>query len=221
MYRTDDRFKDAPWYEQCKNEKILIVGLGGIGSNAIYYLTKTIPATYYLLDMDTVEEYNVGCQFFNMGDVGKQKVHALYDTISKYFNRMENIRFITNKYTSEYFPIMISALDNMQTRKQMFDVWKIKEDREIFIDGRLRANMYEVYIVTKGKEEEYEKTLFEDKDVDDGPCTFKQTSYFAGLVGARITHALVNYLTNKYNGDICTIPFKIQEVGEPFYIQIT
>lgn len=86
---------------------------------------------------------------------------------------------------------------------------------------RLRANLYEVYVVIKGREEEYEKTLFNDSEVDDGPCTFKQTAYFGMLVGARITHVLVNYLTNKYaKEEVCNLPFKISEFGEPFLIDI-
>lgn len=110
---------------------------------------------------------------------------------------------------------MIAALDNMAARKQMFDYWKSRDDRELFIDGRLRANLYEVYAVTKGNEAKYEETLFMDSEVDDGPCTFKQTSYFAGLIGARITHILVNYLTNKYSGEeVSVVPFKVSEVGE-------
>ena len=91
--------------------------------------------------------------------------------------------------------------------------------RNYGINMRLRASLYEVYVVTKGREEEYEKTLFDDSETDDGPCTFKQTAYFGMLIGARITHCLVNYLTNKYsNEEICSLPFHIQEFGECFYI---
>ena len=63
--------------------------------------------------------------------------------------------------------------------------------------------------------------FFNDSEVDDGPCTFKQTAYFGMLIGARITQVLVNFLTNKYSDDpVCVVPFKIQEFGEPFYIDI-
>ena len=36
--KVNGRFKDAPWYKQCENEDILLGGVGGIGSNALYYL---------------------------------------------------------------------------------------------------------------------------------------------------------------------------------------
>ena len=118
-------------------------------------------------------------------------------------------------------PIMISGLDNMEARKQVWEEWKKHEDREIYIEGRLRSSLYEIYVVTKGKEEQYEATLFDDSEVDDGPCTFKQTAYFGMLIGARITQVLVNYLTNKYSKEeICTIPFSVKEMGELFYFDI-
>lgn len=220
----DGRFKDAPWYEQSKNESILVGGVGGIGSNLMYNLTKTIPkAQYYIFDMDIVAEHNIGTQFFRLQDIDKSKVSALSDHILT-FSKDIVIRCFNNKITdnSATLAITISAFDNMKARVDLFNAWKRLPDREIFIDGRLRASLYEVYVVTPGKEEEYEKTLFGDSDVDESPCTFKQTAYFAMLIGARITHVLVNYLINKYaKEDICNIPFKIQEVGEPFYINIT
>jgi molybdopterin/thiamine biosynthesis adenylyltransferase len=221
MQQYNDRFKDAPWYNGCTKEQILFIGQGGIGGNAMYCLAKTIPATYYILDYDTVDEINIGTQFFNKTQIGKKKVHAIKQTLESFSTAQINP--IDAKYKNEHLPIMISGLDNMEARKQVFEEWKKHEDREIYIEARLRAALYEVYIVTKGKEEEYEKTLFNDSETDDGPCTFKQTAYFGMLVGARITHCLVNYLTNKYSedGDVCSLPFKIQEYGEPFYIDIT
>jgi molybdopterin/thiamine biosynthesis adenylyltransferase len=218
MQQFDDRFKDAPWYLLSKDEKILLVGVGGIGSNTLYSMVKTIPAKYHILDNDLVEERNIGTQFFFPKDKGKSKVFAVKDSLMG----LGVIYPVKQPYIIEYYPITVTGLDNMETRKKVFNVWKNRDNRELFIDGRLRANYYEIYVVTPGKEEEYEKTLFEDKDVDEGPCTFKQTAYFAVLIGARITQVVVNYLINKYSGEeICAIPFKISELSEPFYIEIT
>jgi molybdopterin/thiamine biosynthesis adenylyltransferase len=221
MSHYNDRFKDAAWYVKSQDEKILVVGAGGIGSNALYCLSKTIHAQYYVVDPDKVEEHNIGTQFYRPEDITKYKVGAIKDIIFK-FSTLYSINPITSSYGSHYTPIIISAVDNMKTRKEVYEVWKTKGDRELLIDGRLRANLYEIYVVTPDKQEENEKTLFDDSDIDDGPCTFKQTAYFGMLIGARITHVLVNYLTNKYSSEpICNVPFKIMEVGEPFLIEIT
>lgn len=216
--KFDDRFKDAPWYREASNEKIIFVGCGGIGSISIYNLAKSIPATYYIYDNDSVEDINVGTQFFTKDKISKNKAAVMYEQMQNY--GCLNIIPFKTKYINEYTPIMISGVDNMAARKEIFRVWKEKEDRELLIDGRMRAMLYEVYVVKKGDEERYEKTLFDDNEVDDGPCTFKQTSFFGSLIGGRITQILSNYLTNKYlRDDICVVPFSIKEIGELLLIK--
>jgi len=218
----EGRIKDAPWFEKSRNEKIMIGGCGGIGSNALYCLGKTIPAMYFIFDPDTVSTENIGTQFFRTSQVGSTKVSAIRGTLADFGVNQYAINNFNNKISeSDVLPISIAAFDNMDARKLLFNSWKKLSNREIYIDARLRANLYEVYAVQKGMEAEYEKTLFNDEDADSGPCTFKQTAYFGMLCGARITHVLVNYLTNKYAEEpVCNIPFKIQEVGEPFFIKM-
>ena len=219
----NDRFKSAPWLS--KREMIFIGGCGGIGSNALYNLYKTIPATYFVTDFDTVEEHNLATQFFALQDKGKHKVIA----ITKFLEAMvgtpqdrslNSIRTTITK-DSRVLPITISAFDNMEARKNLYNSWLKLEDREILLDGRLRATYYQVYAVTKGREDEYEKTLFSDDEIEPAPCTFKQTPHFGMLIGARITQILTNYLTNKYAGDdINVVPFMIEELGDLMHVNI-
>lgn len=223
-----DRFKDAPWFSKSKEETISVLGAGGIGSNTIYNLCKTIPATYIIVDFDRVEPHNVGTQFFSMDQIGKLKVEAIRDTIlDSVFARLriypikidDAVSFSLNEEIIR--PITITGFDNMKARKDAFNAWCNQVDRELFIDGRLRANLYEVYAVTPDKEEQYRTTLFEDDDVLPEPCTFKQTAYFGMLIGARITNVVVNYLSNKYSDTpVNIVPFKIKEIGELCYVEI-
>ena len=75
----NSRFKDAPWYEGVKNEHILMVGLGGIGSNTLYNLIKTVPAKrFHLVDMDIVKPHNIGTQFFQSKQCDVFKVDACW-----------------------------------------------------------------------------------------------------------------------------------------------
>jgi len=220
--RYTERFKDAPWYNKSKDEPILVVGAGGIGSNLLYYLTKTILSDrIVVVDPDTVEPHNIGTQFFRAGDIGKKKVDAIRETLSLFGVTSFSITPLLKRMNHEdILPITIVGVDNMKTRREVFENWKQQEGREILIDGRLSANFYQVFTVLKGREEEYEKTLFPDELVPDDKCTFKQTAYFAGLIGARMVHILVNYLMNKYSGeDICNVPFFVSEAGELFLIK--
>lgn len=213
------RFKSAPWYTS--HPSILIGGLGGIGSNTLYCLAKSVPGKYFLVDNDTIDDHNIGTQFFNKDDVGKFKVESLSATISKFSSRCELIPVKSKIDIYSYRPISIAAFDNMPARKLLFNVWRNHEDRELFIEGRLRATMYEIYIVVPGREEEYEKTLFEDGEAEKDLCTFKQTAYFGMMIGARITQMVVNYLTNKSFGEeINKLPFCIKEMGEMVYMDV-
>lgn len=215
----NSRFKDAPWYEGVKNEHILMVGLGGIGSNTLYNLIKTVPAKrFHLVDMDIVKPHNIGTQFFQSKQYDVFKVDALREVLKDF--GYYNTTVYNTKYTYMYMPIMITGLDNMKTRKEAFEVWASKEDRQIFIDGRMKANFYQIYVVTPGNEDRYRETLFDDKEIEEGPCTFKQTTYVGMLIGARITQILVNYLTNYYKKEnICEVPFLVEELTEAFYFK--
>jgi molybdopterin/thiamine biosynthesis adenylyltransferase len=223
-----DRFKDAPWYTRSKHESIAILGLGGIGSNTFYNMFKTIPANYLLIDFDRVEEHNIGTQFFLREHVGAFKVAAMSSFASSidelHWKRVHlgTVKITNTIQTDLYKPITITGFDNMDARKNAFKAWKSLEDKELFIDGRLRASLYEIYCVTPGERVAmYEQTLFDDDEVETEPCTFKQTAYFGMLIGARITQMVVNFLTNKYSEDpVCVVPFKIKELGEPCHVEI-
>lgn len=217
--RLSGRFKSAPWYGGCKNDTIYLVGLGGIGSNFLYTATKTLPCKFILQDMDTVDEENVFTQWFNQGDIGAKKVTACINNVQR-SNPSFNPLPATSPYNNSYRPIMVAALDNMATRKQMFDVWKENSNKELFIDARLRAEFYEVFVVTPDRVEDYEKTLFNDNEIESAPCTYKATSYFGMLCGARITHVLTNYFANKYSEDKAyALPFEIREFGNLMYFE--
>ena len=217
----EDRFKDAPFFEKSKKELIYVIGLGGIGSNAMYNLYKTIPATYTLFDRDIVEEHNIGTQFYGQGDLGKNKAMSIYNRLYTFKNG--DLRFINQHWVCEYNPIMLVCVDNMKIRKEAFEVWCRGDNKELYIDGRMRANFYEVFAVQNNKTqiEEYKKTLFDDSEVDHGPCTFQQTAYVGMMIGAKITQIVVNYLTNKYaDTDICKVPFRVSELTELFYYEL-
>ena len=84
----------------------------------------------------------------------------------------------------------------------------VPTDTPIFIDGRLRAEQMQIFCVTPDKIEEYEKHLFDDSEVEDAPCTLKQTSHSAAMIASHMTAFFTNHLTNNNSGDIDrTVPF--------------
>lgn len=103
---------------------------------------------------------------------------------------------------------MFSAFDNMQARRDMFTNWLNQPNPGIFIDGRLAAETFQIFCVTPDKAEEYDKTLFDDSEVDDAPCTAKQTSHMAAMIAAQMVGYYTNWVANKESGmDVRAVPF--------------
>ena len=92
-----------------------------------------------------------------------------------------------------------------KTEKQMSN---IPGDTPIFIDGRLRAEQMQIFCVTPNNIEAYEAHLFDDTEVEDAPCTLKQTSHSAAMIASHMVAFFTNHLTNNNAKDIeRNVPF--------------
>lgn len=210
MEQQYNRFKDAPWFPK-ENEAVMIGGAGGIGSWLTLFLARAgfKPVVF---DFDVIEEHNTGGQLFRMSDVGKLKVDALSDIIREFGN--DSISGINHRINqdSATHQFMFSAFDNMQARRDLFDVWKKSIPGSlvtpIFIDGRLEMEQMQVYCVTPDKIDAYEATLFHDSEVEDAPCTMKQTSHAAAMIATLMTSFFTNHMVNIYERErVREIPF--------------
>jgi len=200
------RFSELPWYNP--NLNIIIGGVGGIGSWLSLYLAR---AGYilYLFDDDIIDETNIGGQLYSITQLGQRKVDAVAENLAEFANMFDIAKQSRYTKTSIACPIMFSCFDNMVARKTMFDNWKNQPDREIFIDGRMLAESFQIYTVVKGKESEYIDTLFDDGDVIDQPCSAKSTSHCGGMIGAMMMGIFTNYMSNiKLGGEFRDVPFK-------------
>lgn len=197
MSELRSRFKDAIWFPKEETE-LIIGGAGGIGSWLSISLARAgfLPIVF---DFDRIEAHNIGGQAYSKQDIGDLKVDALKKRVMELCNIdlfTFNSAYDENSMASAY---MFSAFDNMKARKDMFNNWK-KENSEnpdaIFIDGRLTMEQLQIYCVTPDKIEEYEKTLFDDSEVEEDPCTLKQTSHGALMIASLMTAFFTNHLTN-------------------------
>lgn len=215
----NSRFKDAPWLPQ-NDESCLIGGAGGIGSWLSFFLARAgfKPNVY---DFDTIEEHNIGGQLFSKNDIGKSKVQSLYDMILNYCDNHINAfnQAIDQNSPTHYF--CFSAFDNMQARKDLFEVWKKSIPKcpitPIFIDGRLMAEQLQIFCVTPDNILRYEDELFDDSEVEDAPCTFKQTSHCAAMIASHMMGFFTNHITNIYEREnVRDVPFYYE-----FYVPVS
>lgn len=209
--QTTNRFKDAPWFPE-NDEFCMIGGAGGIGSWLTFFLTKAgfKPIVY---DFDIIEEHNLGGQLFRTQDVDSLKVRALSSIISSFcgveittFNERIDINSPTHHFC-------FSAFDNMKARKDFFEVWKKSVENcpvtPIFIDGRLTMEQLQIFAVTPKDIDKYaNEHLFNDSEVEDAPCTLRQTSHTAAMIAAHMTSIFTNHITNIYEREVVRdVPF--------------
>lgn len=204
------RFKDAPWYS-AEEVNVVVGGCGGIGSWLSFYLARAgfSPIIY---DFDTVEVHNMGGQFFSKNQVGMKKVDAMRVMILDYSDldiMTFDERFDTHSMSHEF---MFGAFDNMQARKDMFEIWwrdNSENPDAVLIDGRLLMEQLQIFCVTIESAKEYAKEhLFDDSEVEKENCTMKQTSHSAGMIASLMTGFFTNHFTNvKQGSKVRQVPF--------------
>lgn len=210
---SKERFKDAEWFtylNQHDNYKpIVLGGVGGIGSWLSLFLTR-IGFNVYAYDMDKVDQVNLGGQLYGVQQLNKPKVDAIYQVLE---NLTENVKFrgYNRKYNNVVAPIMCSAFDNMEARKQMFKVWEEQKlTNKLFVDGRMEAETGMVFFVTPDKIDAYKEHLFDDAEIPDLQCSYKSTSHNGAMIASYMTSGINNWLTNLANGfELRDVPFKI------------
>ena len=217
---TKSRFRDASWFGNIETltTPIVVGGAGGIGSWLTLFLGRMLSDSYlFLYDFDNVEEVNIAGQMFSKQHIGMSKVHAVQDIIGN-FTEYGSLSAQNEKYDENSLksPIMFSCFDNMKARKIMFKNWMSeapKHENAVFIDGRLLAEQLQVFFVTLETAERYEKEfLFDDSEVEDANCSYKQTSHFAAIIAARMVQGFTNWLIK----DEAEVPFYYEEIGSLF-----
>lgn len=222
------RFKDAPWFPK-EETAIIVGGAGGIGSWLSLLLSRAgfYPIVY---DYDRLEEHNLAGQLYTKLDAENNtlKVDALKGLCKNFADT--DITVMNERYTKDSMShhYVMSAFDNMQARKDMFEAWceyvkdwkSLKEHEEdlsgedkfdevpIFIDGRLTAEQMQIFCVTPDRIEAYKEHLFDDSEVEDAPCTMKQTSHSAAMIASHMVGFFTNHMTNNAEKDTTRVlPF--------------
>ncbi|OII73603.1 ubiquitin-activating enzyme [Cryptosporidium ubiquitum] len=111
------------------NCKVLLVGVGGIGTEILKCLVLSGFRRIDIVDYDFVEISNVSRQlFFRLGDEGKSKVHVLAANATKHFKSAKGLEirpfhsdisdfFSKFKVSPADYNIVLSALDNINARR--------------------------------------------------------------------------------------------------------
>ena len=188
MNPTQTRFSNIV-HPELRDQKLHIFGCGAIGSFAAVLLHKMGVNNFTLYDFDLVEMANVGVSVYDCNDLGKEKTKALkskligaeVDTINGKVDRHIKLN-IKNE-------IAILAFDSMEIRAEVASAI-CKAKAKAMIDGRMGAQIFQMYVLTKPKLSDYMCTGYSDKDGDDEPCTAKATPWCGSLAGSFISNAV-------------------------------
>ena len=206
------RFSGAEWFNAIQRIRVIVAGIGGIGSNFCFQLARMLPANITMYDDDIVEKVNMAGQLYCADDIGKAKVDAIASMISSY-TAMRQVNAIMSKFTENTEPgdIMVCGFDNMKARKEFFNSWLYHIDDKslgdsakcLFIDGRLSMDTLQVLCIRGDDEyniDRYQREfLFSDAQAEQTVCSRKQTTYLACMIGSVMVNLLTNFIANTLN----------------------
>ena len=128
--------------KKIKNSKILIIGMGGLGTPLLTYLASSGVCNIGIIDHDIVEISNLNRQIlFNSNDVGKFKVNQAKIKIRKVYNQIKVKIFrakIGKKNINKILDdnqIICDGTDNCETRYLINDY--CKKNKKILISAAI------------------------------------------------------------------------------------
>lgn len=225
---NNDRFKGLDWVQDDYPE-VMVIGAGGISSWLSLFLSR-IGVPIHIFDHDIVEEHNIGGQLFNYDSIGKYKVNAVKNICTNLcgsinvmpYNEKINSDILRQILNPLSYPLLyrnvdfiFSGVDNIFTRNDVVKYLFIESNNKstkkiIFIDGRLLAETFQIYVVTKDNYDQYiREAVFLDSEAEENlPCTAKQTSHIGAMIACMMTGYFTNILFNQKVGEnIRDVPF--------------
>ena len=170
---------------------VTIAGAGTLGSNLAVSLVRQGIKNMRVIDMDRVEEQNLGTQVYGASDVGALKVDALKNIV--YQNVECEIESINKELTAKNIKkllkntdVVIDAFDNSQSRRQLFE----------YCSGNsiacLHAGLFEDY-----GEVVWNENYIVPDDVNGDVCDYPLARNLAMLVVSVAAEELVDFATSE------------------------
>lgn len=226
-----DHWRGLDFYKPTSDPRghVLIAGAGAIGSYVAFGLLRMGVRRVTVVDFDKVEQHNLPNQFFAeeglVGDV--YKVTALSRTI-KFMMPNADIRIFplrieayleTEDYANTSFSAVVSAVDDMNVRKWMFQ--KLQHI-PLFLDSRtggLYTNIYAVITASEMAVKYYEESLHSNEEAVPLSCSGQAIIDASMATAAELIARYRTYTMSKRLQAICTFhDYKIgQAYGMKYY----
>jgi len=181
-----------------------VIGVGAVGRQVALQLAAMGAPWLQLVDPDTVEEVNLGCQAYLEADVGRTKVEATGHIVRQLSPDTEltevRARFRRSLYCGN---AVFCCVDSIHTRKL---IWESVHRRvEFFCDGRMSAEVLRVLTASDPETREtYAGSLFPPAEAHSGACTARSTIFCANIAAGMMLSQFSKWLRRlPVDPDIC------------------
>lgn len=199
---------------------IQLIGAGGIGSFTALALMKMGFHAINIFDGDNVAVENLGTQMYGCSDAGLGKhlqpnghgalvkseaiTATLKDPSFSVDTRDALIAYAHYSLMTygRLKGVIISAVDSMKVRKQIWDAHKNHKDTKWLIDARMGGEQAILYAVNPNSPRDirmYEKTLHTDEQAWQDPCTARATVFTGLLIAGMIAKTVRDCLSERTN----------------------
>lgn len=163
--------------ESLLNKKVMIIGLGGIGTEIITHLIGSGINNFVILDFDLIDKSNLNRQYlFNKADIGKKKTDVVHKRIiernndcivSNYSIFIKNENDLISILQKEAPDIVICAADNpfLDIRISVLKSCINQNIPCIFGGVSINTGQYGPALITKAKMQKYLNKLINIRDL--------------------------------------------------------
>jgi molybdopterin/thiamine biosynthesis adenylyltransferase len=174
---------------------VMMIGVGGIGSNVALGIGRMGCQCLWLIDPDKVEMHNLGNQFYSLRDVqlSLPKVYALKGHLRRMTlpGLLPVIRCTVGCATRnpfDYQGIVITAPDSLEVRKDVFAGCRMNAGVKLYIEAAAGHRLGVVYALDPRNPEHvraYERTIARRQRVSGpAPCVDPHMGpVFAAIIG--------------------------------------
>lgn len=176
--------------EDLENLQVTVIGAGGIGSPTALAISKMGVEHITVYDADKVEPHNLPNQMYRIDDVGKSKVAGTRDICWDFAG--VTIDAIPEMFKDQIVSgIVISGVDTMKSRDDIWKRIKHNSDVRIYIDARMGAEVCRICTIDPNNNTDvnwYENTLYSDDEASEEPCTARSVIYNTFMIASLVAN---------------------------------
>jgi len=198
----DDRFlrqQDAVNMSRVTSLGVSLIGLGSVGSYTALGLGKLGVCGLQAWDADVVSPENVSCQLYGDDHIGMLKANAMLQLMEQLGGHTPNA--VCQRYEDQPLTeVVISAVDSMVARKQIWQSVRQKSEVKLYIDSRMALQTLVVYCVRPAIREDrvaYSLTLVPDAETLQEPCTNRSIGFTAMMAGSILTSLVKRFVNDE------------------------